>query len=148
MSQSTGSPKIPPDDPVIRVPALTLLSRAFRRRCPVCGSKDIWTSWISMKEECPNCEYHFVRENGYFLGATTLNVIFSEFLVMGLMIILLAFTSMIWWRVELVILPLAIVVPILWNPFFKGIWLTLDLTAHPVKERNVNMAVFEASQSA
>jgi uncharacterized protein (DUF983 family) len=126
-------------EPVIRIPWRTLLARAFRRQCPVCGSRDIWTNWIGIKDECPNCHYNFNREPGYFLGATLLNVIFSELLVMALMIIMLIFTDLVWWKVELVILPLAVILPIFYNPFFKGIWLTLDLSAHPVQSREVQL---------
>ena len=131
--------QIPLNDSTIKIPPPTLLSRAIRRQCPICGSKEIWKSWIEVKEECPNCQYHFVRENGYFLGAMILNVIFAEFLVMALMVALLIWTDMIWWGVELIILPLAIITPILWNPYFKGFWFLLDLTAHPVKARNVHL---------
>ncbi len=129
----------PLDDPTIKIPPMTLLSRALRRRCPICGASGIWKSWIEIKEECPTCHYRYVRENGYFLGAMVLNVIFAEFLVMALMVVLLVWTDMIWWRVELIILPLAIITPIIWNPFFKGFWFLLDLTAHPVKARNVHL---------
>ena len=128
-----------PNDPVLRISPLTLLGRALSRKCPICGSGGIWNSWIEIKEECPNCHYHFVRENGYFLGAMVLNVIFAEFLVMALMVVLLIWTDMIWWRVELIILPLAVITPILWNPYFKGFWFLLDLTMHPVKAREVQL---------
>src|SRR3954451_18751069 len=99
--QSTSSES---DDPVLRISPLTLLGRALGRKCPICGSGRIWNSWIEIKEECPNCHYHYMRENGYFLGAMVLNVIFAEFLVMALMVVLLIWTDMMWWRVELVIL--------------------------------------------
>jgi uncharacterized protein (DUF983 family) len=135
---------VPLDDSEIRIPALTLLIRALRRQCPICGSSGIWKSWIEVKEECPNCHYRFVRENGYFLGAMILNVIFAEFLVMALMVVLLIKSDMIWWRIELIILPLAIITPILWNPYFKGFWFLLDLTAHPVKARNVHLPADQA----
>src|SRR3954451_9549952 len=95
-------------EPVIRMPWQRLVLRALRRQCPVCGFRQIWNSWIGIKDSCPNCKYTFVRENGYFLGAMLLTVIFSELFVMGLMILMLVFTDMIWCKVELIILPLAL----------------------------------------
>ena len=133
-----GAP--PASDRELKIAVRTLLGRALRRQCPICGSGDIWLGWISIRDQCPRCEYRFARESGYFLGSMLLNVIFSELLVMALMVMVLVFTAMLWWQVELIILSLAVILPILWNPYFKGFWLTLDLSAHPVKERNVNMA--------
>src|SRR3954447_11133492 len=124
---------------VIRIPPRTLIARAIRRDCPICGSGDIWTSWMALKDRCPTCGYEFFRESGYFLGSMAMNIIFSEFAVMALMIVMLASTDMVWWKVELIIIALALLVPIVTNPFFKGLWMAFDLTAHPVREMDVNL---------
>ena len=94
---------------------------------------------MGLKDRCPTCGYSFFRESGYFLGSMAMNIIFSEFAVMALMIVMLAFTDMVWWKVEMIIIPLALLVPIVTNPFFKGLWMAFDLTAHPVREIDVNL---------
>ena len=47
----------------------TLIGRAFKRQCPVCGYHPIWKGWMTLVDSCPNCGYVFRREGGYFLGA-------------------------------------------------------------------------------
>ena len=54
----------------------TLLKRAVGRRCPQCGSKGIFKHFIELKARCPQCNYRFDREEGYFLGGYALNVFF------------------------------------------------------------------------
>ena len=41
----------------------------FRQRCPRCLKGKVFGGFIKMNENCPECGYHFEREQGYFLGA-------------------------------------------------------------------------------
>lgn len=45
------------------------LSNGLRKRCPLCAEKDLFTSYFSIRERCPNCGLVFEREHGYWLGA-------------------------------------------------------------------------------
>ncbi|HEX3304486.1 MAG TPA: DUF983 domain-containing protein [Thermomicrobiales bacterium] len=113
----------------------TLIGRAFRRQCPVCGYHPIWKGWMTLVDSCPNCGYVFRREGGYFLGAYALNLIVAEFIAMFVLVALLVWTAWEWWEIELVVLPLAIGLPILFFPFSRGLWMALDLTFTPKNQR-------------
>jgi hypothetical protein len=88
-----------------------------------------------MKDECPNCGYVFAREHGYFLGGYALNLIVAEGITMICLIALLIWTDWEWWVIELVVVPTAIALPILFLPYARGLWMALDLTLHPRNQR-------------
>ena len=59
----------------------TVLSRAWRLRCPRCGQSKLFAGWIRMKPECENCHLHYQREPGYFLGSIYVNYGLTALLV-------------------------------------------------------------------
>jgi uncharacterized protein (DUF983 family) len=113
----------------------TLVSRAFRRQCPVCGNGGIYQGWISIKPECPSCGYVFMRESGYFLGALAVNIIVAELISMIVLVALFIWTSLEWWEIELIVLPLALGLPFLFIPYARGLWMALDLRVQPKNQR-------------
>ena len=116
-------------------PAGTLLARAFKRQCPICGYGNIWKSWFTLEDDCPNCGYVFRREGGYFLGGYVLNLVVAEFITMAVLIYLLAGTAWEWWVIELVVIPMAIGLPLLFFPWSREFWMVLDLILHPKNQR-------------
>ena len=113
----------------------TLVGRAFKRQCPVCGNGGIWKNWFTLRDHCPTCGYTFRREGGYFLGAYALNLIVAEFITMAILIFLLIRTDWEWWEIELVVIPLAIGLPLIFVPYSRGLWMALDLTFTPKNQR-------------
>lgn len=101
----------------------------------MCGHHDIWKGWFSLRDECPNCGYVFLRESGYFLGAYALNLIIAEFITMIVLTYLLIGTDWEWWQIELVVLPMAVGLPLLFFPYARGLWMALDLALHPRNQR-------------
>jgi uncharacterized protein (DUF983 family) len=112
-----------------------LLARAFRRRCPECGGRGIFSSWFTMKSNCPSCGYQFARESGYFLGAYPLNLVAAEIGPIGLMVALLVWTDISWILLEAILIPLAVGMPLLLFPFACTVWMAIDLFFTPVNQR-------------
>jgi uncharacterized protein (DUF983 family) len=52
-----------------RVNGKTLLMRALRRRCPVCGRGAMFSSHFKINKICPVCNVTFWRDPGEVLGA-------------------------------------------------------------------------------
>lgn len=51
-----------------------LIKEMLLEKCPHCGKGEVYekTSFFKlpeMHEQCSNCNYHFDRESGYFIGA-------------------------------------------------------------------------------
>jgi len=85
---------------------------------------------MSLKPACPTCGAHFEREDGYFLGAYALNLIVAEMIGLGGALYLLFATDLrhlpIGWQMVLAGL-LAGLLPILFFPFSRTLWIALDL---------------------
>jgi Protein of unknown function (DUF983) len=51
----------------------TLLGRALRLRCPLCGRGKLYRNWFVMHPACSHCGVKFEREPGFFLGSIYIN---------------------------------------------------------------------------
>jgi uncharacterized protein (DUF983 family) len=111
-----------------------VLARALTRRCPYCGHPGIFTNYFALRERCPTCWVRFEREEGYFLGGYALNLILAEFLGIGLALVIILGTAARAWNLlwqEALAIALAILFPVLFFPYSRGLWMALDLTFHP-----------------
>jgi uncharacterized protein (DUF983 family) len=120
-----------PDRPPLRV----LIARALTRRCPRCGARDIWQSWFKMKHACPNCGQVFERgeEHDFFIGAYLINLVVAE---MSAIIIAAIMWITLGSRVSFNVLwgasmALAVIMPIIFYPFSRELWLAFDLYFRP-----------------
>ncbi len=113
---------------------LRCLGRALRLRCPRCGAGGIFRSWFRLREACPACRIPFERgEQGYIVGAYMFNIIAAELAFAGVFVgVLLAtwpdppWTLLTWGGMALTVL-----MPVLFYPFSKTLFLAFDLVWRP-----------------
>jgi uncharacterized protein (DUF983 family) len=105
-----------------------ILSWGLTRRCGRCGAGKLFHHWVEMVEDCPRCGLHFEREQGYWAGALAINIILSGGLFTVVFVVLLALTIPHVPVVPLlaVLVPIAVLSPIVFYPFSKTIWLAVD----------------------
>lgn len=119
-----------------RAGLMTMIARGARRRCPRCGAGKVCESWFKMRERCPTCGLRFEGppEEGFFLGAFTVNLIvtFGVLLLFVFAYIVMAaagdapdLTSYV-----LVAATGCVVVPIVFYPFARSIWVAFELALH------------------
>jgi len=89
-----------------------------------------------MKERCPGCGYKFEREEGFFLGAYTINLAIAEGLLLILAIVPLIFLlttnpDLNVWPIVVIGLVAAIAAPLAFYPFSRTIWSAIDLVLRP-----------------
>lgn len=113
-----------------------MLWRGLTKRCAVCGSRRLFERWFHMKARCPRCGYVFEREEGFFLGASIVNLAVSEGLLAVLCIVPLIYLSAT--RPEAPIWPViaggifaALIAPLAFYPFSRTIWVALELMLRP-----------------
>ena len=121
-----------------RVSTSTLLWRAIRRRCPRCGGKGIFSSWLKLKERCPTCGYRFEREEGFFTGVYLVN-----YSLIAVVIVFELFVYVVYANAQegeagygpalLIGLATATVLPLITYPFAKAVWAAIDLATRPLE---------------
>lgn len=114
--------------------AFRSLGRALLLRCPNCGGPGILDSWFRLKQRCPHCGIHFEREEqGYIVGGYMFNIVMAELVFAAIFVgTLLAtwptppWTLLTWGGAALMIL-----LPVLFYPFSKTLFLAFDLMFRP-----------------
>ncbi len=113
----------------------TMLRRALRRHCPVCGAKGIFRGWLALTPRCPECNFSFEREEGYWVGAMIANIAAAEALF-GLLLVggmIATHPHVPWTLLGIGGAVVMIGLPILFYPLSKTLWLWLDLAfIHPL----------------
>lgn len=113
----------------------TMFSRAVRRRCPVCGAGNIFSGWFTLKPRCPECNFSYEREEGYWVGAMIANIAAAEGLF-GLLFVggvVITYPDVPWTGLTIAGAIVMVGLPILFYPLSKTLWLWLDLSfIHPI----------------
>lgn len=111
-----------------------MLSRGMRLRCPNCGGAGLFHSWFRLRETCPTCHLRLNRgEHDFFIGAYTANFIAAEvgFALLLTMAIILAWPAVPWTVVLWGGAAGIALMPLLFFPFSRTVWLALDLAFQP-----------------
>jgi len=108
--------------------------RAARRRCPVCGSGHLFHRWFRAEDRCPRCHVRLERVEGSWSGSVGLNTVVSfTCLFLALIIGILATWPDVTARtLALIAGPVAVLVPILFFPLSKTLWLAIELSMRPL----------------
>ena len=119
--------------PTVRT-ALLYLARALMLRCPNCGGRGLFRSWLRMRETCPTCALALDRgERGYHVGSYMLNIIAAELIFMALFLGVLAATwpEPPWDLLQYGGAAMMVLAPVLLYPFTKTVFLAIDLVVRP-----------------
>lgn len=117
----------------------TLYGRAALKHCPRCGAGHLFTGWWTMKERCPRCDLHFEgrAEEGHFLGAITINTgLTAGILLLGIFLYIIVLATADEgsgppvWFVVVTSGALAVILPALFYPFTKTLWVATEMTLH------------------
>lgn len=114
--------------------------RALRLRCPACGGGPVFVSWVTMCPSCPSCGIRYDREpeGGYWVGSNTINLFATEgtFAVSFVATLVATWPAppwdlMLWGGMALMLL-----LPVLYYPFSKTLFIAVDLTFRPDEPRD------------
>ena len=117
-----------------RADFLGTLLCGFRQRCPQCQRGRLFPTWYAFRlnERCPVCNLRFDRGNGYFIGATALNLLIAEFIATALWLPLAVDQTVPLWIAYSVGVGASIGLPVLgWRPA-RSFWLAIDRFLNPV----------------
>lgn len=112
----------------------SLFWRAVTRACPSCGGRGVFRNYWKYKERCPTCEIRLERgEPGYLVGTYMFNLIASELIFISAMLtwVLSVWPDVPWTVVQYAGVGLMILLPIIFYPFAKGLFLAFHLYFQP-----------------
>ena len=111
----------------------TLVKRGLLKRCPVCAQKGIFDSWFKLKDRCPNCNYAFSREEGYWVSAIIVNVgVIQTIFILAFVVVVIATAPEVPWGPLLTLTAIFnVLFPIFWFPYSKTLWMAIDLYFNP-----------------
>lgn len=107
-----------------------MLWRGATKRCARCGGAGLFRRYFIMVGDCPHCGLHFEREEGYWLGAMVINLAVTEVVFLALFVGL----AVAWWpdppwtRMLVILLIVNLVVPLLFYPVSRTLWVAGDLS--------------------
>ncbi len=109
------------------------LGRGVLKRCPNCGGGQLFQSFFKLKHACPTCGYRFEREDGYWTGALIVNIAACEawFFVLFVGILIATAPDISWGQVLVVALVTNGLLPIIFYPHSKTLWMAMDLHFNP-----------------
>ena len=115
-----------------------MIGRALRRRCPRCGAK-AFSSYFGLREHCDRCGLRFEREEGYWVGALIVNttVVFGSFLLVFVGGMAMTWPEVRWGVLGALTVGTMAILPIVFYPLSKTLWMALELSWHPLEDREI-----------
>ena len=115
-----------------------MIVRALRRLCPRCG-QPAFSSYFRLLERCDRCGLRFEREPGYWVGALIINttVVFASFLLVFIGGIALTWPDMPWAFLGVLTVATMAILPMVFYPLSKTLWMALELSWHPLEDHEI-----------
>jgi uncharacterized protein (DUF983 family) len=114
-----------------------MFGRALLLHCPRCGGGGIMRGWLKMQDRCPICGLALERgeKSDFWIGAYVFNLAFGELLAIGVPVVWMIASSpnQPWTKIEVTAVVLCIVLPFLFFPFSRTLWLAWDLSFRPAE---------------
>jgi uncharacterized protein (DUF983 family) len=115
-----------------------MIVRGLTRRCPLCGSGDVFRSFFHVRDRCPRCSFPFHREEGHWIGAIGMNTIVSFGLLLVTIGVLFALT---WEDRNAPLLfsaafAVAGITPVVFFGPSQTLWSAVDLWMRPLEPRD------------
>lgn len=141
MTRATPEPRPSYLTTVPKSSVATKFGRALRLHCPRCGGGRILRTWFKMKDQCPTCGLTLERGEGsdFWMGAYVFNLVVGEVIAIGVPIIwiILTLPDSPWTAALIVGLILAVVLPLLFFPVSRTLWLAWDLSFRPFEPGDI-----------
>jgi hypothetical protein len=97
---------------------------------------------------CPGCGLEFEREEGYWVGAVTVNtaVTFVSFVTLFTVLTVANWPEVPWGLVMGVTIGVNLVLPVAFYPFSKTLWSALEMSWHPLEPEEIAAAQARAGR--
>jgi uncharacterized protein (DUF983 family) len=127
-----------------------MVGRALLLHCPWCGGAGWTTGLLKRVERCRTCGYKYERQEGFSLGAVTMNTAVT----FGLLALTLLVGSILTYP-DIAVAPIlgvglviTLLVPVLFYPFSYTLWAAVDLAMRPLEPAELADATAHAGAGA
>lgn len=109
--------------------------RGATKRCARCGERKLFHRWVTMVERCPRCGHRYERGDGFWLGSIMLNMAFTfaTFLIVFVGGMVLTWPDTPWTALLIMTLVLNALLPVLFHPFSRTLWVGVEMAARPLE---------------
>ncbi len=115
-------------------PKPSWLKAILSLKCPKCRQGNVFRAPLRGYEDCPHCDIHFEREDGYFMMSVFVGYVMSVFFTVPVMaIIYWTIRPSVWGYLIGVIIALLLAFPIIFH-YARVIWLFIDQLLDPRRE--------------
>ncbi len=109
-----------------RISIVAVVLRCVRLLCPVCGRSSIVERLFHIRHHCPVCRALYYREEGFFVGALSINVVTTE-----VVLLIFYFTGLLAFGLSdqfifTFVFVAAVLFPVVFYHHSWSIWLSLD----------------------
>src|SRR4051812_3058316 len=107
-----------------------MVGRALVLHCPWCGSRRTFIrKWLGKYERCRTCGIRWRREEGFELGAITINTVLTFIVLTAAMTVGFVITSpdIPVGKMVVSLIGVAVLMPVVLYPFTFTLWLAFDL---------------------
>jgi uncharacterized protein (DUF983 family) len=125
--------------------ARRVLLWGLKLRCPACGLGRLYRSPFRMNSQCEYCDLVYEREQGYFVGGIYINVIGTESLLLGTLLVYGLITGTVNQTILTVLIALALILPLIFFHHSRSLWMAIDHILNP-PEKLSTTADFESGQ--
>ena len=110
---------------------LSLVIRALRLKCPLCGKGRLFKGLLRMPPQCNHCGFRFERSPGYWLGSIYVNYGLTALVVTGAYFALffseaVSQTATLW-----ILTAYCVLFPLWFFRFARAIWIAFDVYFDP-----------------
>ncbi|HZZ29652.1 MAG TPA: DUF983 domain-containing protein [Pirellulales bacterium] len=118
----------------------TLLWRAARLRCPVCGQGRLFRGWFRMYEVCECCGFRFERSPGYWLGSIFVNYGLTALIVTGAYFALYFTEALPQDWIMRLLLAFCVLFPLWFFRYARSAWIAIDMYFDPEPPAKITAA--------
>lgn len=107
--------------------------RGLLRRCPLCGSGEVFETWFRQRDRCPRCNYPTTRVHDQWIGSLGMNTMVSFLLLLGVIAVGFAVTYPDPPVGTLLVLTVGVAAlfPVFFFPISKSLWSAIDMAMRP-----------------
>jgi len=116
--------------------AKLLIRRGVKLRCPECGLGNLYRAPFRMRSRCEFCDLVYEREQGYFVGAIYVNVIVTESLLLGSLLIYVLLARDISETIIAILIVLAMILPLAFFHHSRSLWMSIDHILNPERRNS------------